>query len=89
MIGKWVCVNDGGHYNVGQVVAVVGVDFALVKIRPVYGPPTMRLYEMSEFTNGSPLFDTEKELDEYIAWFETPDENKPKIVHFQPTGKTH
>ncbi len=89
MIEKWVCVNDGEHYNVGQVVTVVGVDFALVKSRPVYGPQTMRLYKMSAFTNESPFFDTEKELDEYIAWFETLDEGKPKLVHFQPTGKTH
>ncbi len=49
----------------------------------------MRLYEMSAFTNESPFFHTEKELDEYIAWFETLDEGKPKLVHFQPTGKTH
>ena len=89
MIGKWVIVDDGDSYQVGVVTALIEV-FVLVHIRPVQGPVHYQLFCMCDLTSDtmSAFFDTEAELDSYIAWIERNSTSKPKVVNLvKPTEK--
>ena len=82
MIGKWVMVDEGEYYQVGEVTALY-TDYIFVRLRPP--DPTMvphyRLFHFQDlFQSMTFFFDTEAELDAFIASFEEGSEPKLKLV---------
>lgn len=83
IIGKWVLIDSGEHYNTGQIADVVCECFVLVKIRPFNDvPPRMALFDLSSLMDDScsSFFNTEQELDAFVTWLDTPQEGKLKVV---------
>lgn len=89
MIGKWVLVDDGEYYHVGEVVSLAE-GCALLRLRPTKGPSHQRLFFLDALSNEtlSVWFDAEAELDAYLAWLEEPSEDsKLKVVKLRDVGK--
>lgn len=95
MVGMWVVLNNDEGYHIGYIKSFVGENHVLVRLRPhikelsnVGITRLVCLCDLADPDDFSCLFETEKELDAYIAWVETPDDDKPKIVALKkPTSK--
>lgn len=92
LTGKWAFVNEEDYYHIGQVIGSAA-DGACVLIRTTSpdGPPTIRMFGLTEMMSdtGTSFFDTEAELNEWLAWLETSGEDaKPahlKVVSIKKT----
>ena len=84
LIGKWVVIDEGDSFRVGEVKGIVG-DAAYVSIRceAVHKHPQISqlipLVSLQEKYNF--FFDTEEQLDAWTEWLDTPSDD-PKIVEF-------
>src|SRR5882762_5815312 len=93
LVGRWVHLSDEGYYKLGQVILSLGTTHHLVKWRPndKGGPQSSELVCIDDFCVDESkeyyvqFFDTEEELDAWLAWMNTPsDDKKPKIVTLKP-----
>lgn len=87
LVGRWVIINDedGEHYQVGRVVAADD-DFAVVDVRPPpHGRKFSRLIFLMEMSEDGRvlLFDSEADLDAWVAWADAPNEKAPKVVKME------
>src|ERR1700726_1406680 len=86
LIGKWITVNnpdDNEYFMDGQISEGIGTEFGLVRMRNVKGGPSaelFRIFPIALLFHGF-LFETEGELDRYLKWLDTPDDDgRPRVV---------
>jgi hypothetical protein len=88
LIGHWVYILDGEYGKAGQITLSFGTDYLLVRIRPHNdAPPSSELMAADDLCSDQTadryisIFDTEAELDAYLKWLDTPDDDgKPRVV---------
>lgn len=81
MIGKWAMIDEGEYYQVGEIRSLHG-ECVFVRLRPPNsGVPHYRLFNFQDLVQSMTFFfDTEAELDAFIASFEEGGEPKLKLV---------
>ena len=72
------------HYNHGKVLEDLGHGFVLLHFTGT-DRPFKSVQHMGQMLNDGDMnffyfYDTEKELDDYVEWLETPSENKEKVI---------
>jgi hypothetical protein len=87
LLGHWIHILDGEYGKCGQITMVVRPEHYLVRMRPYNGaqPPHSQLMTNDDFCSDHDyyvaIFDTEAELDTWLAWMDTPtDDGRPRVV---------
>lgn len=90
LLFRWLFINRDDYYMVGQILGVAFEDKLIVKIRPPDGPMVTSLIDVDTLDEDSHIFETEADLDEWLAWMETPSDEgaKLKVVSMRSTKKT-
>jgi len=93
--GKWILIDGGDSYKVGQVAEVNG-DYVLIRLRVNSGCPIetfYNVYHISELSCecrecvNSYFFDNEEQLQRWITWVNKTDDNVISIRSSPPTPK--
>ena len=87
LVGKWVqlITDDGEHYRVGEVTRRVGDYHWLVRVRPFGDMPTSSEVISIDMLEGQTVFETEADMDAWLAWAEREDEDRgPRVVSMTP-----
>jgi hypothetical protein len=82
LAGMWVHLPlDDEYYQIGQIKFAVEDGVWLLQINPRPGAPRVsRLVQIADLLRAD-LFDTEADLNAYMAWLDTPpDDGRPKII---------
>lgn len=80
MKNKYIFIDEENSYNYGQITEVM-LDVILVKLELGPGPPVQKLYHLTCLAHtNSVIFDTRKELLDFITYIETPSEEKDNVV---------
>lgn len=83
ILGRWLCVTDlsGDHYRVGQVTQRVGEFHWIVRFRPfTRDVPAVSEVLGIDSLEDQMIFDSERQLDAWLAWAEKDEERGPKVV---------
>ncbi len=75
---KWILIDKGEHYLIGQIIDVLNCEYLFVRMRPVNKetPVISNVFHISELSCdcrnciNSVFFNTEKELDTWIKFVE-------------------
>jgi hypothetical protein len=87
MLGKWVLIDDGEYYQVGEITFTTN-EYAFVRMRPPNGCVYYRLYDLMHLAaNETMFFESEKELDAFIEWIEKDSSPKLKVVSLKGKNK--
>lgn len=83
-VGMFIFIGGEDHYNYGQIVNKLE-DYIIVKINSL-DFPAMKLFHMDCLAHSDDvfLFNNQQQLDEWLAWLETPtDDKKFKVLNFK------
>jgi hypothetical protein len=84
---NYVFIGSEEYYNYGKVIDKTGDNYLLVRFNPTVGPPTLKLFSLSFLSDNDDVFffDYEEELDAWVNWLETPNEEtaKFKVLQFK------
>lgn len=80
LVNKYFFRSTDDYYNYGKITEDLGEGFFLLKFHGT-SMPHMSIFHLMQMTetdemNTFNIFETEKELNDYIAWLETPSEKK-------------
>jgi hypothetical protein len=92
LVGRWVHLSEGDHYRNGQITLSLGTSHHLIKWLPFNdGPNLSNLLRSDDLCTDEKedrwvcFFDSENELNAWMAWINTPStDKKPRIVELKP-----